>query len=104
MRWALKISEFRYVIEHVPGERNVWADMLTRWAVESPPMGVKSWKISRLLTAPINPSVVEEFDQPSKADIIAAQLSRIKKVILTMLTDFYNFQTEKFGYRQRPVI
>lgn len=30
MRWALKLSVFRYVIEHVPGERNVWADMLTR--------------------------------------------------------------------------
>ena len=29
MRWALKLSAFHYVVEHLPGERNVWADMLT---------------------------------------------------------------------------
>lgn len=23
MRWALKLSAFRYVVEHIPGERNV---------------------------------------------------------------------------------
>ena len=25
MRWAIKLSAFRYVIEHLPGENNVWA-------------------------------------------------------------------------------
>ena len=30
-RWALYISRFRYVIEHVPGQQNVFADILTRW-------------------------------------------------------------------------
>lgn len=34
MRWAIKLSAFRYVVEDLPGERNVWADMLTRWAVQ----------------------------------------------------------------------
>ncbi len=33
MRWALKLSGYRYVIEHLPGDRNVWAYLLTRWAV-----------------------------------------------------------------------
>lgn len=33
--WDLKLSSFRYVLEHLSGERNVWADMLTRWAVNS---------------------------------------------------------------------
>lgn len=30
-RWAYILSGFRYTIEHVPGEANVWADLLTRW-------------------------------------------------------------------------
>eukprot|EP00171_Calliarthron_tuberculosum_P001247 IDg1247t1 len=33
MRWAIKLSGFRYVVEHIPGDKNVWADMLTRWVV-----------------------------------------------------------------------
>ncbi len=31
-RWALFLSRFSYVIEHVDGDANVFADMLTRWA------------------------------------------------------------------------
>ena len=31
-RWAVFLRAFDYVIEHVPGEVNVWADMLSRWA------------------------------------------------------------------------
>ena len=31
-RWALYLSRFSYVIEHVAGPKNVAADMLTRWA------------------------------------------------------------------------
>lgn len=30
-RWAHILSGFRYKIEHIPGEDNVWADLLTRW-------------------------------------------------------------------------
>lgn len=33
VRWALRLSAYRYVIEHIPGDYNVWADPLTRWAV-----------------------------------------------------------------------
>ena len=33
-RWALKLNEFRFIIEHISGDQNVWADMLTRWAVQ----------------------------------------------------------------------
>lgn len=33
MQW-IKLSEFRFVIEHLQGSRNVWVDMLTRWAVQ----------------------------------------------------------------------
>ncbi|OWZ10625.1 hypothetical protein PHMEG_00016494 [Phytophthora megakarya] len=32
LRWALKLMSYGYVIEHVDGVSNVWADMLSRWA------------------------------------------------------------------------
>lgn len=57
MRWDLKLSAFRYIIEHVPGEKNVWADILTRWAVQPKnivtPTGVG--KLCALMVAPMNP-------------------------------------------------
>jgi len=31
-RWALRLAEFNFTIEHIPGNCNVWADILTRWA------------------------------------------------------------------------
>lgn len=31
-RWALRLAEFNFTIEHIPGESNLWADILTRWA------------------------------------------------------------------------
>ena len=30
-RWALDIQRFQYVIEHIKGEDNIWADIMTRW-------------------------------------------------------------------------
>eukprot|EP00644_Phytophthora_capsici_P014120 jgi/Phyca11/99271/e_gw1.3.1308.1 len=32
LRWAMKLMNYRYVVEHVPGSDNVWADMISRWA------------------------------------------------------------------------
>lgn len=29
--WALRISSLRYTIEHIDGEKNVWADIGSRW-------------------------------------------------------------------------
>lgn len=31
-RWVLRLNKFNYPIEQIPGESNIWADMLTRWA------------------------------------------------------------------------
>lgn len=31
VRWALVLSAFHYCIEHVPGDSNVWQDIMTRW-------------------------------------------------------------------------
>jgi len=30
-RWASKLQRFCYVIGHLPGEENLWADMLVKW-------------------------------------------------------------------------
>ncbi|CAN8061293.1 unnamed protein product [Agarophyton chilense] len=30
-RWAIFLSRFEYIIEHIPGKDNVFADILTRW-------------------------------------------------------------------------
>ncbi|POM76541.1 Hypothetical protein PHPALM_6208 [Phytophthora palmivora] len=31
LQWAMKLMNYRYVVEHVPGHSNVWADMISRW-------------------------------------------------------------------------
>ena len=72
MRWALKLSGFRYVIEHIAGDKNVWADMLTRWAVK-PRTKVSSGKISRLMLAPVKPSLNKEYDWPTRVCIARSQ-------------------------------
>ncbi|ETK88369.1 hypothetical protein L915_07367 [Phytophthora nicotianae] len=32
LRWAMKLIGFTYIVEHIPGPDNVWADMASRWA------------------------------------------------------------------------
>ena len=59
MRWALKLYSFRYVIEHISGEDNVWADMLSRWAVRAE-RKVRLIRVKMLLVAPITPHLEEE--------------------------------------------
>jgi hypothetical protein len=31
LRWGIELREFRYVIQHISGEINCWADILSRW-------------------------------------------------------------------------
>lgn len=75
MRWALRMNEFRYIIQHLPGERNVWADMLTRWAVQTnnqiKPSTIVS--VKSLMVAPINPSLHREYDWPTLIEIEKSQ-------------------------------
>jgi len=30
-RWASKLFAFKFVLENIPGESNIWADILSRW-------------------------------------------------------------------------
>jgi hypothetical protein len=64
IRWALRLSSYRYTIEHVPGIDNVWSDMLTRWAAP-PPIA----RISTLMLAPVAPNLDPSFSWPTAAEI-----------------------------------
>ena len=75
MRWALIESAFRYVIEHLAGESNVWADMFSRWAVQ-PNRKLSALKLNSLLVAPINPSLDSILDWQKADDIIKSQAKR----------------------------
>ena len=41
LRWAMKLGDYPYVIEHIDGTDNVWADMVSRWAVPRPAIQVR---------------------------------------------------------------
>lgn len=58
MRWAIKLSALRYVVKHLPGERKVWADMLTRWAVKNPAQ-VQAFSVTRVKALMVLKSVQE---------------------------------------------
>ena len=74
MRWALKLSAYRYVVEHLAGERNVWADMLTRWAVRTADtVKAKSVAAKALMLSPIQPGTDKAFDMPTGKDLRDAQ-------------------------------
>ncbi len=36
IRWADMIGQYRYVIEHIEGVHNLWADLMSRWGSQSP--------------------------------------------------------------------
>ncbi|KAE9099476.1 hypothetical protein PF007_g15861 [Phytophthora fragariae] len=59
LRWAMKLMNFRYVVEHVPGPANVWADMISRWAGNhTPTVSIKRLKAVRSHTPPETPPVL----------------------------------------------
>jgi hypothetical protein len=62
MRRAVKLSNFRYGIEAIAGEVNMFADLLTLWAVR--PRSTIS-RLARLVSAPISLSLCSEYDWPN---------------------------------------
>ena len=31
IRWGIELRDYNYIIHHIPGEQNHWADLLSRW-------------------------------------------------------------------------
>lgn len=73
-RWALALSSFRYEIHHIPGEENVWADLLSRWA--KPLINTITIKTIRL--HPFEPN--SDFVFPTLDEIIFTQQKYINEV------------------------
>ena len=91
-RWALRLSEVRYRVYHIPGQFNVFADMLTRWGARVEPVKVLTAAASALsVSAPsldhpedaseyldfiydrVRPLYQPDFAWPSESSILAAQ-------------------------------
>ncbi len=71
-RWSMVLQMFRYQIEHISGESNVWGDLLSRWGAKKDIQELKS--VKRLVAIDrISPLQEEDFKWPSFAEISEAQ-------------------------------
>ncbi|POM68944.1 Hypothetical protein PHPALM_14828 [Phytophthora palmivora] len=74
-RWALKMVGIRYMIEHIKGEDNLWADMVSRWGQRDTEPADKPTAVKRVTTRSIQqtsmlrPLQDESFVWPSEAAI-----------------------------------
>ena len=74
-RWALKLSSVDYHIEHIPGQLNTWADMLSRWASTDrmTPRMCRLKRKRKFSVGIINPLNQEDFIWPNLNEIQEAQ-------------------------------
>ncbi|GMF18554.1 unnamed protein product [Phytophthora fragariaefolia] len=73
-RWSMTMTTYRYVIEHVRGSDNVWADMLSRWGSPSPPPRGFTPSVKQVVAVPsISPLMDDKFEWPALQEIRDAQ-------------------------------
>lgn len=80
-RWALYLSQFPYHIEHVSGEANVMADIMTRWFQGY--RGKRDPQMARRVRAGENETISpfdKEFELPTIGDIKRAQQSGVSDI------------------------
>ena len=71
-RWAMTLTGYRYVVEHVGGEDNVWGDLLSRWGA-SPP-GASPVVVRALMRVPpVSPLQDNDFAWPTMEEVIGCQ-------------------------------
>lgn len=78
--WSLKLCEYRYIIQHIEGPKNVWADMISRWggshiSTERLTTRQRPTAPSSTTTAILRPLDVERFVWPSIIELTAIQQS-----------------------------
>jgi hypothetical protein len=83
LRWAMKLTEFRYTINHIAGTANVWADMLSRWACQpsATPTAARAVQVRRITTRGarrqeqvlLRPLDAEDFVWPTLTEVERAQ-------------------------------
>ena len=87
-RWALFMQRFRYTIEHIMGEDNVWADLMTRWGANPDSMTDAQILVRRvspvkiLADARVRPLQNPEFVWPNIEEINKTQ----KQFLVTVKT------------------
>ncbi len=69
-RWALRLAEFNFKVEHIPGAFNTWADLLTRWAAP----GNEESPVRRLSALRVLPITADIPELPSVDVISKSQL------------------------------
>ncbi|GMG14688.1 unnamed protein product [Phytophthora fragariaefolia] len=73
-RWAMAMTSYRYVIEHIRGEDNVWADMLSRWGNAHAQRQDSTPRVQQIVVVPpLSPLEDEEFEWPTLDEIRNAQ-------------------------------
>ncbi|GMF44236.1 unnamed protein product [Phytophthora fragariaefolia] len=73
-RWSMTMTTYRYVIEHVRGEDNIWANLLSRWSGPSTPMDQSLARMHQIVLVPaVSPLAECSFAWPTFAEICAAQ-------------------------------
>jgi transposase InsO family protein len=73
-RWAMSLMSFKYVIEHVPGESNVWGDLLSRWGAGTPSERPMPARMARLVvTERVSPLQEKDFVWPDEEEIRVVQ-------------------------------
>ena len=79
LRWGLQLQQYRYNLEHVPGDTNVVADMFSRWGgpvtVQSKNVTGKA-KPATVESKPVT-AVSKNVTSVSK-NVTAAQLSNLQ--------------------------
>ncbi len=73
-RWSLLLMGYDYRIVHLPGEKNVWADLLSRWGTSEPSICalklVQFWPSAQL---------DDRFQWPGRAELLKIQLASGEK-------------------------
>ncbi|KAE8978399.1 hypothetical protein PR001_g24855 [Phytophthora rubi] len=78
-RWALKLVGCRYVIHHIAGESNLWADIISRWGQPASPEAMEPLAVKRVTTrssqtlSELRPLQDDEFTWPTRSEIVRVQ-------------------------------
>ena len=67
-RWSMRLCGYNYIIEHISGEDNKWADLLSRWAQPS-----QTITLNRFHCHPLLHPLTDDFTWPTIQEITAAQ-------------------------------
>ncbi|KAF1313127.1 hypothetical protein FI667_g17682, partial [Globisporangium splendens] len=83
-RWAMRLTGYRYDIEHINGSDNLWADIVSRWGpgqVAAAAVNVKRLtKRSNSKVSTLRPLQSEHFEWPSRAEVIGTQRRYVSSV------------------------